>query len=123
MKLRHLLILTPLMIPILIHSNALFAQPLVSGIAPNRGSTGGVTLVTITGSDFSDATAVTFGGRAAQSFTVVNSSTIQAQTPVGTIGAAQVAVVSASGVSPANSPDDQAHRRSAPAALLCSKEQ
>ena len=106
MKLRHRLILTVLIVPILIHSNALFAQPLVTGVTPNRGSTGGGTLVTITGSDFSDATAVTFGGRVAQSFTVVNSSTIQAQTPVATIGAVQVAVASASGVSPANSPDD-----------------
>jgi hypothetical protein len=49
---------------------------------------------------------VTFGGRAAQSFSVVNNSTIEAQTPVGTIGAAQVAVASSSGVSPANSPED-----------------
>src|SRR5215475_6861863 len=106
MKLRHLLLLIALIVPILICSNALFAQPLVTGVAPNRGSTGGGTLVTITGSAFSDATAVTFGGRAAQSFTVVNSITIQAQAPVGTIGTAQVAVASASGVSPANSPDD-----------------
>src|SRR5215510_16046356 len=106
MKFRHLLLLIALIVPMLICSNALFAQPLVTGVAPNRGSTGGRTLVTITGSDFSDAAAVTFGGRAAQSFTVVNSSTIQAQAPVGTIGAAQVAVASASGVSPANSPDD-----------------
>src|SRR5262245_25712686 len=106
MKRRHLLLLIALIAPILIHANVLFAQPLVTGVAPNRGPTGGGTLVTITGSDLSDATAVTFGGRAAQSFTVVNSSTIQAQAPVGTIGTAQVAVASASGVSPVNSPDD-----------------
>ena len=49
---------------------------------------------------------MTFGGRAAESFTVVNNGMIQAQTPVGTIGAAQVAVASSSGISPANSPDD-----------------
>ena len=60
MKLRHLLLLIALIVPILICSNALFAQPLVTGVASNRGSTGGGTLVTITGSDFSDATAVTF---------------------------------------------------------------
>ena len=51
MKLRHLLLLIALIAPILIHSNVLFAQPLVTGVAPNRGSTGGGTLVTIMGSD------------------------------------------------------------------------
>ena len=40
MKLRHLLLLTTLIAPILIHSNVLFAQPLVTGVAPNRGSAG-----------------------------------------------------------------------------------
>ena len=104
MKFSHLL--TALIVPIFIQSNAVFGQPLVTGVTPNRGSTGGGTLVTITGSDFTDATAVTFGGIAAESFTVVNNGTIQAQTPVGTIGAAQVAVASSSGVSQANSPDD-----------------
>ena len=43
MKLRHLLLLIALIVPILICSNALFAQPLVTGVAPNRGSTGGGT--------------------------------------------------------------------------------
>jgi IPT/TIG domain len=104
MKFSYLLI--ALIVPIFVQSNAVFGQPLVTGVTPNRGSTAGGTPVTITGSDFTDATDVTFGGRAAQSFTVVNSSTIQAQTPVSTIGAAQVAVISSSGVSPANSPDD-----------------
>ena len=82
MKFSHLLI--ALIVPIFIQSNAVFGQPLVTGVTPNRGSTGGGTLVTITGSDFTDATEVTFGGRAAESFTVVNNGTIQAQTPVGT---------------------------------------
>jgi len=45
MKLRHLLLLITLIAPILIHSNVLFAQPLVTGVAPNRGSTSGGTLV------------------------------------------------------------------------------
>ena len=60
MKFRHLVLLIALIVQILICSNALFAQPLVTGVASNGGSTGGGTLVTITGSDFSDATAVTF---------------------------------------------------------------
>ena len=45
MKFRHLLLLIALIVPILICSNALFAQPLVTGVASNRGSTGGGTLV------------------------------------------------------------------------------
>jgi len=43
MKFRHLLLLIALIVPILICSNALFAQPLVTGVPPNRGSTGGGT--------------------------------------------------------------------------------
>ena len=45
MKFRHLLLLIALIVPILICSNALFAQPLVTGVASNRGSTSGGTLV------------------------------------------------------------------------------
>ena len=62
MKLSHLLI--ALIGSIFIQSNAVFGLPLVTGVSPNRGSTAGGTLVTITGSDFNDATDVTFGGRA-----------------------------------------------------------
>jgi len=71
MKLRHLLLLITLIAPILIHSNVLFAQPLVTGVAPNRGSTGGGTPVTITGSDFSDAAAVRLPGRTIFLFEIV----------------------------------------------------
>ena len=71
MKFRHLLLLIALIVPILICSNALFAQPLVTGVAPNRGSTGGGRLVTITGSDFSDAAAVRLPGRTIFLFEIV----------------------------------------------------
>src|SRR5205085_852206 len=44
--------------------------PAVSTVSPNVGSTGGTTSVTITGTDFTNATAVFFGALPATSFTI-----------------------------------------------------
>ena len=53
-------------------------QPTVSSVSPNNGPTAGGTAVTITGTNFATGATVTFGGTAATSVVVVNSTTITA---------------------------------------------
>jgi hypothetical protein len=57
------------------------ATPVVAGTFPQAGVEAGGTAVTIYGSGFTNATAVTFGGVPAASFKVVNDDTITAVTP------------------------------------------
>ncbi|WP_295808187.1 cadherin-like beta sandwich domain-containing protein [uncultured Nitratireductor sp.] len=73
------------------------AGPSITNISPNNGPAAGGTSVTITGTNFTGATAVTFGGTAAASFTVNSSTTISAVTPAGTAGAVDVAVTTPGG--------------------------
>ncbi|MBS4096767.1 MAG: IPT/TIG domain-containing protein, partial [Sulfuricella sp.] len=74
-----------------------FAAPTVTGISPSAGPIAGGTAVTITGTNFTGATAVTIGGAAATSISVVNATTITATTPAGTAGAANVTVTTPGG--------------------------
>ncbi|MFF4457813.1 IPT/TIG domain-containing protein [Streptomyces goshikiensis] len=53
-------------------------------ISPNQGSTGGGTLVTITGTNLSGTTAVKFGTKPAASFTNVSPTQVTAVSPSGT---------------------------------------
>ena len=76
--------------------------PTVTSISPTTGSTAGGTAITITGTDFSGASAVTIGGTAVTNFTVVNSTTITATTPAHAAGAASVLVTTATGTNVAN---------------------
>ncbi len=62
--------------------------PTVSSFSPT--STGQFGVVTITGTNFIDVTAVTFGGTAASAFTVVNSTTITATVGTGASGSVVV---------------------------------
>lgn len=71
--------------------------PTVTSCSPSSGTTAGGTEVTITGTDFTGATGVTFGGAAATSVVVVNATTITCATPVGTAGAKDVTVTTAAG--------------------------
>ncbi len=68
------------------------AAPTVMSIAPNTGSTGGGTAVTITGTNFATGGTVTFGTAAATNVVVVNSTTITATAPAGSAGAVTVKV-------------------------------
>lgn len=70
--------------------------PVVSSVFPTAGPLAGGTSVTITGSGFTGATAVSFGGTAASAFTVVNDTSISATTPAKTAGSAAVVVTSGS---------------------------
>jgi len=66
--------------------------PTVTSVSPNSGSTAGGTAVTITGSNFATGATVTFGAAAATNVVVVNSTSITATTPAGSVGAVTVTV-------------------------------
>ncbi|MEU4588539.1 IPT/TIG domain-containing protein [Kitasatospora aureofaciens] len=70
--------------------------PVIDSISPASGATGSV--VTLTGSGFSGATAVRFGAVAAPSFTVVSDTQITATAPAGS-GTVQVTVTTPGGTS------------------------
>lgn len=72
-------------------------SPVVSGVSPNSGPTGGGTAVTISGVNLTGATSVTFGGVAA-SFTNVSDSQINATSPAGS-GTVDVRVTTGKGTS------------------------
>src|SRR5205807_1176960 len=57
--------------------------PAVAGVSPNSGPAGGGTSVVITGTTFTGATGVSFGGVAAAGFAVNNAGQITAVSPAG----------------------------------------
>ncbi|WP_283779602.1 IPT/TIG domain-containing protein [Nocardia sputi] len=72
--------------------------PSITAVAPNQGPTSGGNTVTLTGTRFTAATAVDFGGTAAISFTVLSSTQIIAVAPAGT-GTVNVSVTTPGGAS------------------------
>jgi hypothetical protein len=73
--------------------------PVVVLVAPLTGTVDGGTPVTITGTGFSGATAVSFGGTAATSFTVDSDTSISAVTPAHALGPVTVSVTTPAGTS------------------------
>jgi hypothetical protein len=73
--------------------------PNITGISPSSGSTLGGTNVTITGTNFTGATSVTFDGLAATSINVVNSTTITCITPAHITGVVGIIVTTGGGPS------------------------
>jgi large repetitive protein len=76
----------------------LLSTPTVTGMSPTTGPAVGGTLVTITGTSFTGATAVDFGLTAATDVTVVSNTTITADSPAGT-GLVGVSVTTPAGTS------------------------
>jgi hypothetical protein len=72
--------------------------PAITGISPQTGLGTGGTNVTITGTNFTGATAVNFGAMAASAFQVVSATSITATSPAGT-GTVDVTVVGPGGTS------------------------
>jgi len=70
--------------------------PTVNALTPTSGSSTGGTVVTITGTGLQTTTNVIFGGVSA-SFGVINSTTISAVTPPGTVGAVDFVVTTSGG--------------------------
>jgi hypothetical protein len=86
-------------------SAALAAQaPTVTGVSPSTGVDTGDTTVTVTGTGFTDATAVMFGSFA-DSFTVVSNTKITAETTAAGDGTVDVTVVTPDGTSPVTPAD------------------
>ncbi len=71
--------------------------PTITSVTPNTGTTAGGAVVTITGTNFTGVTTVTFGGNAATAFTVDSATQISATTPAGIAGAVDVAVTAPTG--------------------------
>jgi hypothetical protein len=74
--------------------------PTVSGLSPSAGPTSGSTSVTITGTGFTNATGISFGGTAAKSFTVNSATKITAVSPAASAGTVDVTVTTPAGTSP-----------------------
>ncbi len=86
-------------------TQATLAAPTVTGVSPNSGPAAGGTQVTIIGTGFTGATAVDFGANPATGLTVVNATTITADSPAGS-GAVDVTVKTPGGTSAASSADE-----------------
>jgi hypothetical protein len=85
-------------------TTASVAGPTVTKVEPNHGSPSGRTTVTITGTDFTDATAARFGSANAKSFTVNSATSITAVSPKGR-GTVDVTVTTPAGTSPTSAAD------------------
>jgi subtilisin family serine protease len=79
-------------------------SPSVTSISPNNGPAAGGTPMTITGNNFTGATAVRFGATAATSFTVNSATLITATSPAGS-GTVDVTVTNSGGTSATSSAD------------------
>jgi hypothetical protein len=79
--------------------------PTVAGVSPSAGPLSGGNSVTITGTGFLGATSVTFGPTAAQSFSIVNDSTLVAVAPAESAGLMDVTVATSAGTSGLSSAD------------------
>jgi hypothetical protein len=82
-----------------------YGHATITGLSPTGGPTAGGTLVIITGSSFSGASAVTFGGTAATLFTVSSATTIRAVAPARAAGSVDVRVTTSTGTSATSAAD------------------
>lgn len=90
--------------------------PTVTGVSPSSGPAAGGTAVTITGTGFTGATAVAFGGAPATSFTVVSGTQIQATAPAAArTGTVDVTVVTPAGPSASVTADQYTYQANPPA--------
>jgi hypothetical protein len=79
--------------------------PEVSAVAPPSGPTSGGQTVTVTGSGFTGATSVTFGGTAGTGLDVSSDTSLTVDTPAGSPGTVDVRVTAPGGTSPVVSGD------------------
>jgi formylglycine-generating enzyme required for sulfatase activity len=79
-----------------------YVQLSIASVSPNQGIFSGGTAITITGSFLNGATSVKVGGVPATDVVAVNSTTVTAVTPAGSVGAASVEVTGAKGTATAS---------------------
>jgi hypothetical protein len=79
--------------------------PTVTKLSPAKGSVAGGTTVTITGTNLSEATAVTFGSVSGTKLTVKSATSMTAVSPAGSVGVVDVTVTTPSGTSAISSAD------------------
>ena len=79
-----------------------YVQLSIASVSPNQGIYSGGTAITITGSFLNGATSVKVGGVPATDVVAVNSTTVTAVTPAGSVGAASVEVTGAKGTATAS---------------------
>ena len=79
-----------------------YLQLSISSVSPNQGIYSGGTAITITGTFLNGATSVKVGGVPATNIVAVNSTTVTAVTPAGSLGAASVEVTGAKGTATAS---------------------
>ncbi|WP_165482041.1 IPT/TIG domain-containing protein [Legionella beliardensis] len=73
------------------------AAPTITTVNPTAGPAAGGQTVTITGTNLTGTTSVTFGGAPATGITVVNDSTVTVVTPAGTAGSVDVTLTTVGG--------------------------
>ena len=78
-----------------------YVQLSIASVSPNQGIYSGGTAITITGSFLNGATSVKVGGVPATNVVAVDSTTVTAVTPAGSVGAASVEVTGAKGTATA----------------------
>ena len=81
------------------------AAPTVTSVSPTAGPTGGGNTVTITGTNLSNASAVTFGATAATGWTVNSATQITATAPANSAGTYDIRVTTAGGTSAVSAAD------------------
>ena len=79
-----------------------YVQLSISSVSPNQGIYSGGTAITITGTFLNGASSVKIGGVPATDVVAVNSTTVTAVTPAGSVGAASVEVTGAKGTATAS---------------------
>ena len=79
-----------------------YVQLSISSVSPNQGIYSGGTAITITGTLMNGATSVKVGGVPATNVVAVNSTTVTAVTPAGSVGPASVEVTGAKGTATAS---------------------
>ena len=79
--------------------------PTVSAVSPASGPLGGGTTVTITGTNLTGATAVSFGTHAASSFTVNSATQVTATSPAVSAGTVDVTITTGGGTSATSTAD------------------